>query len=149
MPSLRASDTAGAICNASSSPSKPPSLACGLSAATPMRGAANPHCLKHSSVSRSLASTLARVTWSQARRSERCVVRCTTRSEPAISMVATFLAPVWLWNISMWPTSEKPARLHASLLMGAVAMARTLPAAASSPALRIHSTAALPASGES
>ena len=62
IPSARASSTAGPISASSSVPISPPSPACGLSAATPMRGSPNPHSRKCRSVSRIASSTFARVT---------------------------------------------------------------------------------------
>ena len=53
-----------------------------------------------------MLSTLSIVTASQARRSERCVVRWTTRRPPEISIVATLSAPERRWSSSMCPTSS-------------------------------------------
>ena len=97
MPSSRASSTAGPMASVSSAPMSPASPPCGLSAAAARRGSGMPCPAKKSWVSRSAASTFSRVTASQASRSERCVVRGTTRSPGVRSMVMTRSAPVSAW----------------------------------------------------
>ena len=100
------------------------------------------------SVSRSAVRMLPCVTYSHARFSDRCVVRCTTRSPLDMSIVSTLGASARRCSTSMCPMSSYPARLAASLCSGAVAIADTEPSRHSSPARTTHSIAALPAVAE-
>ena len=79
-PCARARSIAGAMIRASSSPNMPPSPACGLRPATPMRTASSPKAGPIDAAARIARSSASRSSESIASRNDTCTDTSTTRS---------------------------------------------------------------------
>jgi hypothetical protein len=143
-PSPTVSATAGAISLASSEPKRPFSPACGLRPATAIRGLSMPNSVRASCTSLTTVTTRSFLTALIASKRDTWVEMWATRKSPSMSSIAYSVVLVKWAYISVWPGNLCPARLSASLLRGAVAVASMRPALASSIARRTDSKARSP-----
>ena len=101
---------------ASSSPKSPPSLACGLSPATAIRGRAIPRARQASWAIWMTSSTRSGVTRAIASASATCVLTWTMRRFGPIRSMLTRSAPVRSVSSSVWPAILVAGQMHGRLV---------------------------------
>src|SRR5262245_16262220 len=148
IPSATAVATAGAMIRVSSSPNSPPSLACGFSAATPIRGL-RPRSFGNRSFSRRIfSSTAGVVSPAKTSRSAMCRVTCATAMPSPHNTIANSFVSVRSARISVCPGCLIPAERNPSLCSGQVTIPSAAPTIVRSMAWQRKSYAAFPASAD-